>query len=111
MKLRHELKTPTFALTTLGILGLCLSWCGIRAGQWIAFVSFFFAAAGIPMALGSEVKAKGEQWEWMGIYRSLRRPRPYFWWAFFSHLPQLLVSLWLAYTWFNKEDRDGNKGV
>jgi len=106
MKIPHEMKTPTFTLSLLGTLSLALhQFAGFRMGQWVAFLCFFLAAAGIPMALGSEVAAKGEKWEWVGIYRSLRRPRPYFWWAFFSHLPQLSLALLLAYSWFLKGDR------
>ena len=101
----HELRTPTFALTTIGVVSLAATRFGLPYSPLVAFLAFLLAAGGVAMALGSEVTAKQEKWEWDGIARSLRRPTPTFWWQVCSHLPQLLVALWLPYCWY----RSGGK--
>lgn len=103
IKLRHELKTPTFLFTTLGILLLLSS--RSRRGRLAAALSFLVAAGGIPIAVATQVQRQGEVWEWGGILRSLRRPNGWFWYSLFAHLPQLLASLWLFCSTPNELER------
>ena len=100
---RHELQTPTVALTTLGYLALAIyATRRLPGADWAAFVCLGMSAGGVAMALGSEVQRKGEEWGWRGLYRALRRPSRTFVVAFISHTPQLITAAWLAYHWRKK---------
>jgi hypothetical protein len=97
---KHELQTPTFALTTLGTASLAAHLTlRIRHADTLAFIALGLAGAGTAMALGSEVKAKGETWGWKGLARSLRRPSRPFMVTFLCHLPQLVASMLIALKW------------
>ena len=103
--MKRFLGTPTFALSICGYLALIASWIGVRRADALAFVLLGLAGAGTAMALGGEVRAKGESWCWKGLYRALRRPSLNFWAGFLTHLPQLLTSTAIAINW--RRERNG----
>lgn len=100
MNPRHELQTPTFALSSIGYLALAVyAMRKLPGSDWAAFVCLGASAGGVAMALGSEVERKGEEWGWRGLYRALRRPSKTFVITFLAHLPQLVTAAWLAFYW------------
>ncbi len=105
MTFKHEIQTPTMAFSTLGFLALFLSWAGVRQADLVAFILLGMAGGGVGMALGGEVKAQGREWGWKGIYKSLRHPSKEFVVAFFSHLPQLIISALIALKWRRDSER------
>ena len=97
---RHELQTPTAALTAVGYAALAVYAARRLPGaDWAAFVCLAAAAGGVAMALGAEVQRKDEEWGWRGLCRALRRPSRTFVVAFLAHLPQLVTAAWLAFNW------------
>lgn len=67
------------------------------------------ASGGVAMALASEVRDKKQEWGWVGLYRSLKRPSKQFYVGLFSHLPQLVISLMLATRWWKSYASNDNK--
>ncbi len=105
MTFKHEIQTPTMAFSTLGFLALFLSWAGVKRADLVAFILLGMAGGGVGMALGGEVKAQDREWGWKGIYKSLRHPSKEFVVAFFSHLPQLIISALIALKWRRDSER------
>ncbi len=95
-RFKHEIRTPTVTFTAIGALGLVLDRFGWRYGKPLAFIGFMLAAGGVGIALGDVTRENDEPWEWDGIYRACRKPNGKFWGLVLSHLPQLLLALWLA---------------
>ncbi len=104
-RLQHELRTPTFALTTIGYLALGIYALrgpngGSHGSDIAAFVCLGLTAGGIAMALDAECRRKGEEWSWAGLHRTFRkRPTKEFVIAFAAHLPQMITAAWIAITW------------
>ena len=105
MTFKHEAQTPTVAFSTLGFLALFLSWAGMRRADLVAFILLGMAGGGVGMALGGEVRSQNREWGWKGIYKSLRHPSKEFVVAFFSHLPQLIISALIALKWRRDSER------
>ena len=105
MTFKHEAQTPTATFSTLGFLALFLSWAGVRHTDLAAFILLGMAGGGVGMALGGEVRSQNREWGWKGIYKSLRHPSKEFVVAFFSHLPQLIISAAIALKWRRDSER------
>jgi hypothetical protein len=97
--MRRALSTPTFALTTAGIVlgGLALS-----GKEWAVAPAIVCLAApgvgGVAIAVYEHVEDAAEEWTWPGIVRAFRRraPSPSFWAGLLTHLPQALLALALV---------------
>jgi len=105
MTFKHEAQTPTATFSTLGFLALFLSWAGVKRADLAAFILLGMAGGGGGMALGGEVRSQNREWGWKGIYKSLRHPSKEFVVAFFSHLPQLIISALIALKWRRDSER------
>lgn len=103
---KHELYTPSFALTVAGLVLLPLGWAKrLRTSRWSRLSSAsalgLVGAGGTALALAGLVERNGYQWDWYGILSSLHKPDKQFWLGFATHFPQLLLAGWL----FSKEDK------
>ena len=98
---KHELQTPSFAFSALGILLLIVSVVFKRRQLEVpAFCLLGTAGAGgVAIALWTVVERKKETWGWCGLYRALRHPDRYFWGGFLLHVPQALLACMLALVW------------
>lgn len=74
-----------------------------RPAGLAAFLLLGLAGGGVAMTLGAEVERKQQKWGWLGLMKALRRPSKEFWRGFLGHLPQFLLAVYLAYSWWRRE--------
>lgn len=104
--LRHELQTPTVAFSTVGVIMFILHALKRgRAAGLLAHATLILASGGLAIALWEETKRKEQEWGWVGLARSLRKPSSHFWRGFLTHLPQFLIASYLTYRWWARNPR------
>jgi hypothetical protein len=94
-------QTPSFALTTAGLVLAAISFAGHDWATKPAIVLLAIpGVGGMAIAIYEHVEAAGETWVWRGIVRAFKRrpPSRAFWLSIVSHLPQVLIALGLLLT-------------
>ncbi|KKN68932.1 hypothetical protein LCGC14_0445890 [marine sediment metagenome] len=106
--LKHELQTPSFAFSLLGVLSLVASVVFERRRLEVPAFCLLGAAGvgGVAIALWTVVERKNEEWGWRGLYRALRHPDRYFWEGFWMHVPQFLMAIAIALVWRRRGMRE-----
>jgi hypothetical protein len=100
-------QTPSFALTTAGLVLASLSFAG---HDWATKPAIILLAVpgigGMAIAIYEHVEAAGEAWAWRAIVRAFvrHRPRKTFWVGILGHLPQALLAL-LLLCWPKQRER------